>query len=250
MSVPTPNPIRLRRAFSLVEVVVAVGIFAVAVLSIIGLLLPNTQAVEDQIESDAARRLTENVQSELQRYLRAISEDQKGGANKGEGLRNFDNLFYSGGGTRSIFLVGTRDGSRVLVTGEDPYLAWNDTYKNPYDPRVVGNYTTVGSPLVAENNLITDSTSESPAGIAFRDRYYLIEVFLPETPKHRKTDVPSNVALPFLPLGVRVVWPYRIPNGPANATDTSKYNTYNDLPWLVVSPAKHSVFNFNLALAP
>ena len=68
--------INRRRAFSLLEVVVAVGIFAFAVIAIIGLLLPNTSAVQERIESDTARRLTENIQSELQRYLRATSETQ------------------------------------------------------------------------------------------------------------------------------------------------------------------------------
>ena len=254
MSARSLTPLNRLKAFSLLEVVVAVGIFAFAVIAIIGLLLPNTSAVEKRIEADVVRRLTENIQSELQRYLRATSETQKGGANAGEGLYDFDNLFYNGapaGRTNAIYLVATRDGSRVLVTGEDPYLAWNDTYADPYIP-AAATYTAVATPpvLAAENNLISDPAPGNPPGIAFRDRYYLIEVSLPDSPKHRQTNVPSDVAIPFIPLSVRVLWPYRLPDGPENVQNSSKYNTFTDLPWSVVSPAKHSSFIFNIALTP
>lgn len=254
------SPFSDRRGFSLVEVVVAIGIFAVAVLSIIGLLLPNTQAVEQQLEASISRRLAENIQSELQRYVRVIAENQKavGNPHAGEGMYDFDNLFYAGAPanrTNSLFLVATRDGSRVLMTGEDPYLAWNDTYNQPYVPGDASYYNAVtpaSAKLAAENALVTDSTPGNPPGIAFRDRYYLIEVFLLDNPKHRQTDLTgaNRIALPFLPLGVRVVWPYRIPDGPSSPDGSSQYNDATDLPWQVVAPAKHSVFSFNLALTP
>lgn len=252
---PSKNRSKLRRGFSLVEVVIAVGIFAVAVISIIGLLLPNTKAVDDQRENDVARRLSEFVQGEMQRHVKAISANQKNGANAGEGLYDFDRLFYLGAAanrSRSLFLVATRDGSRVLVTGEDPYEAWADTYDDPYLPAAAANYRTVpaAEKLAAENNLSSDDTPGNPAGIAFRDRYFLIEVFLPTTPKHRRTDISNRVALPFVPLGVRVVWPYRLPAGPATPTSTSKYDDYDELPWLVAAPAQHSVYTFNMALTP
>ena len=138
------RPLRVRAGFSLIEVVIAIGIFAVAVTAIIGLLLPNTQAVTEQIESDVARRLAENVQAEIQRHARTIAETQKPTPRKG--LDMLDDIFFAGapaGRTNSLFLVATRDGSRVLVTGEDPYLAWNDTYKNPYKPDDATNYPVV-----------------------------------------------------------------------------------------------------------
>jgi type II secretory pathway pseudopilin PulG len=239
---------RARRAFSLVEVVVAVGIFAFVVIAIIGLLLPNTKMVDEKIESDVARRLAQNIQSELQRYARTVAEAQKATARKG--FDDFENAFFVGGvARRSLFMIATRDGSRVLVTGEDPYEAWNDTYKNPYKPDDPTNYSTVpaAEQLTAENNPITHTTPGNPPGIMFRDRYYLIEIFLPKSPAYRQTTVASDVAIGFVPVSVRVVWPYRLPDGPGEpgtATD------YNDLASSVVPPARHSVFNFNLALTP
>lgn len=246
------------RAFSLIEVVVAVGIFAVAVISIIGLLLPNTQAVTEKIESDVARRLMENVQAELQRHARSVTAAQP---STRKGLDDFDNLFFAGapaGRTNSIYLVATRDGSRVLLTGEDPYRAWNDTYNNAYQPDASGNYSIVpvSDQLAAENNLITNTTPGNPPGIAFRDRYYLIEVYLLRSPAYPTTEPTADTAgLAFIPVGVKVVWPYRLPDGPSNPNSTSDYNsrgtsTAPELPWLVVSPDKHSVLNFNLTISP
>ncbi len=250
-----PRRIRSSRAFSLVEVVVAVGIFAFAVIAIIGLLLPNTKAVDEQIESDVARRLSENIQSELTRFARA-----RLATSNAPGLRDFERLFFNPAGTppRSVFMVATRDGSRVLLTGEDPYEAWNDTYKNPYRPDDATNYNMVPLAEVrtAENNLITHTTPGNPPGIAFRDRYFLIEVFLLKSPAYRETNttVGGEVGLAFLPVGVRVMWPYRLPVGPSNPTDTSMYNSRgvndDELAWLVVPPSQHSVYNFNFAIAP
>ena len=56
-----------RTAFSLVEVVVAVGIFAIAVISVIGLLGPINQSVANVKDGDDATRVISIVQSELQR---------------------------------------------------------------------------------------------------------------------------------------------------------------------------------------
>lgn len=57
----------MRRGFSLVEVVVAVGIFAIAVISVIGMLGPISKTVADVRESDDASRVVTVLQAELQR---------------------------------------------------------------------------------------------------------------------------------------------------------------------------------------
>lgn len=56
-----------RRAFSLVEVVVAVGIFAIAVISVIGLLAPINQSIADVQDGDDASRVAQAIQAELQK---------------------------------------------------------------------------------------------------------------------------------------------------------------------------------------
>lgn len=59
---------RLAKAFSLVEVVVAVGIFAIAIVAVIGLLSPITRAVAEVGENEDAGRVVTNIQSQLQRF--------------------------------------------------------------------------------------------------------------------------------------------------------------------------------------
>ncbi len=56
-----------RAAFSLVEVVVAVGIFAIAVVACIGLLGPINNSVASVKDGDDASRVVAIVQAELQR---------------------------------------------------------------------------------------------------------------------------------------------------------------------------------------
>jgi type II secretory pathway pseudopilin PulG len=53
-------------AFSLVEVVVAIGIFAIAIVSVIGLLVPIRNSVAEVASSDDASRLAAVIQSQVQ----------------------------------------------------------------------------------------------------------------------------------------------------------------------------------------
>jgi type II secretory pathway pseudopilin PulG len=55
-----------RTAFSLVEVVVAVGIFALAIVGVIGLLSPTNKAISDVSDSDMASRAVGAIQAGLQ----------------------------------------------------------------------------------------------------------------------------------------------------------------------------------------
>lgn len=59
--------------FSLVEVVVAVGIFALAIVGVIGLLGPTTRSVADVSDSDAATRVIATIQAALQQRVASSS---------------------------------------------------------------------------------------------------------------------------------------------------------------------------------
>ncbi len=60
---------RNRLGFSLVEVVVAVGIFALAIVGVIGLLAPTARNIADVADSDAATRVTSAIQAALQQSV-------------------------------------------------------------------------------------------------------------------------------------------------------------------------------------
>lgn len=55
------------KAFSLVEVVVAVGVFAIAVVSVIGMLVPINQSIAGVQDGDDASRVSQVIQAELQK---------------------------------------------------------------------------------------------------------------------------------------------------------------------------------------
>jgi uncharacterized protein (TIGR02598 family) len=58
---------RTAPGFSLVEVVVAVGIFALAIVGVIGLLVPTSKNISDVADSDSATRVITAIQSGLQK---------------------------------------------------------------------------------------------------------------------------------------------------------------------------------------
>jgi type II secretory pathway pseudopilin PulG len=64
--ISSPGSRLRRRAFSLVEVVVAIGIFALALASVVGLVAAVTKRVNEVSESDDASRLLVNLQAKLQ----------------------------------------------------------------------------------------------------------------------------------------------------------------------------------------
>lgn len=68
-------PISCRRsAFSLVEVVVAVGIFALAIVAVIGLLAPLGTSVTDVRDGDDASRVAATIQAGLQDEVNRLKQ--------------------------------------------------------------------------------------------------------------------------------------------------------------------------------
>lgn len=102
-----------RGAFSLVEVVVAVGIFALAIVGVIGLLSPTTKAVTEVSDNDAASRVVNIVQSELQ----ALASSSGGWSNFTTGSDKFlrlsseslDDPDY----TKPYVFFASKDGGKV-----------------------------------------------------------------------------------------------------------------------------------------
>jgi type II secretory pathway pseudopilin PulG len=94
---------RVRRAFSLVEVVVAVGIFAIAIVSIIGLMVPIQTSVAEVSNTEDAGRLATVMQERLQAEVLRLQK-----ANAGTYWADFAG--YLTGGTA---LYASRDASKL-----------------------------------------------------------------------------------------------------------------------------------------
>jgi type II secretory pathway pseudopilin PulG len=86
-----------KKAFSLVEVVVAVGIFALAIVGVIGLLSPTNKAVADVAESDAASRVISAIQAGLQQT----------------GFSEIQNKLTTGGAAPSYDFASSRSGEKI-----------------------------------------------------------------------------------------------------------------------------------------
>jgi type II secretory pathway pseudopilin PulG len=163
-----------QKAFSLIEVVISIAIFALTIVALVAMLAPVSRDTDRIRDSETASRLASSIERELNRL-------------------NFETVRSSTVPPNSLYLVATRDGSRVLRTG----INLNDPTTQP------------GSPRAAENNLDTGT----PPGIADRDRYFLIEVR-----RFPAGDPALQVANPSqgnLPLIVTISWPFRLPQGPA-----------------------------------
>ncbi|MDD2765677.1 MAG: prepilin-type N-terminal cleavage/methylation domain-containing protein [Opitutaceae bacterium] len=90
------------RGFTLVEVVVAIGILALMLIAGLGLLAVSARSGGDGFDADATVRLGENVQGELERL--------KHGAD----LAGLAAIIPPSGAATPLRLVATRDGRRVL----------------------------------------------------------------------------------------------------------------------------------------
>ena len=90
------------KAFSLIEVVVALGILAVTLVAVLGLLASSTRPAGEIADVHVAARLGENIQDELERLK------------DGLGLDGLAAIVPAGGSAAPLQLVATRDGRRVL----------------------------------------------------------------------------------------------------------------------------------------
>lgn len=101
---------RIRAGFSLVEVVVAVGIFALAIVGVIGLLGPTARSVSDVSDSDAATRVVSTIQAALQQRV----------ASSSTGFTSLGSVLQvpSGGNPPTYDFFATKDGRFVGTAAE------------------------------------------------------------------------------------------------------------------------------------
>lgn len=92
-----------RKGFSLIEVVVATGIFAFSIVAIIGLMSPMSKRTDDVLDGEVAARLSNLIGTELQRQGFAWSAANVPVAESDE----------------PIILYASADGSRVRLAGID-----------------------------------------------------------------------------------------------------------------------------------
>jgi hypothetical protein len=112
-----------RRAFSLVEVVVAIGLMAGALVAILGLLAATTHSAGDSLEAQGCASLGASTQCELDRLKNAV------------GLSGLAALVPPAGSGAALRFVGTRDGLRVQCVDAADSAA-NRSLRDPVLPGI------------------------------------------------------------------------------------------------------------------
>ena len=106
------RPLRSLVAFSLVEVVVAVGIFAISIVAVIGLLAPTSKNVAAVRDTDDASRVVSALQANLQGaafsdIITYLQTDMPA---------DTDGEPYKGNKSKTIY--SSRDGSRIGLSDQ------------------------------------------------------------------------------------------------------------------------------------
>lgn len=124
------GPAQRGRGFSLIEVVIATAVFAVAIVAVVGLMGPMTKRAEDVIDSEVAARLSASIQSELERIGFATGVSLTSGVSL--------ELVASADGTLVRVLSGAAPANRPPNDSELPGIPNRDRYFRIFLSRQTG----------------------------------------------------------------------------------------------------------------
>ena len=217
MSLPK---IKLNRGFTLIEVVIALAVFAFLIGGLLGFLPWSVEGVSKVREQDTAYGLVDGVQVELERMGFTMVE---AGTSRLEGLYSAFDLPRESETKFDLLLVARKEGGKVSfeqVVEEASSSTLNDdeTEEGPNQDlfmkemggSVMFNKTTSGDPVSLfgfdENH--QETFPYSNRWIPEEERYFLIKCS--QFPlDHRHQHHPSNG---FLSLQVDIQWPYKVPD--------------------------------------
>ncbi len=178
-----------RRGFNLVEVVVALGIFAVAILAVVGLMSPVSRMMAETLDDNTASRLTSAINLKLNNLgFQAIVIGSP--ITNGKILLNAPPINF--GSDALVTLFSNKAGDKIAL-GNDPI--WNNSNSEKYYEILLILNTTIVPRLGQLQQIITNTNSD---------------------------------ALAAAPCIVRITWPAYLPDGtgPTNRTTRSllQYN--------------------------
>ena len=211
---------RLRKGFTLLEVVIALAVFAFLIGGLLGFLPWSVEGVSKVREQDTAYGLVDAVQIELERMGFSLVE---AGTNRLEGMYSAFDSPRESGTKFDLLLVARRSGGAVAfeqVIEEASVTEMNsnqleegtnqDLFTKEMGGVVYFNLTENQDPVSLYG--YDDSHKEvypwSTRWIPEEERYFLIKCA--QFPyEHRHQHHPSNG---FLGLQVDIQWPYKVPD--------------------------------------
>ena len=126
-----------RLGFSLIEVVVAVGIFAVGIVGVIGLFAPTTKNVAGVADADSSTRVVTAIQS----YLKEVASTSTGFSTTLPDKFGAGYVFYATkGGDKIIYKNDT--GASTTIPDKDRFFEFSLTRNTDLSP--VSGDTTAG----------------------------------------------------------------------------------------------------------
>ena len=211
---------RIKRGFTLIEVVIALAVFAFLIGGLLAFLPWSVEGVSKVREQDTAYGLVDGIQIELERMGFSLVE---AGTNRLQGMYNAFDSPSESASKFDILLVARRSGGQVALEQvvEEASLALMNS--NQLEEGVNQDLLTKETGGVVYFNLtenqdpisligFDDSHKElypySTRWIPEEERYFLIKCS--QFPfEHRHQHHPSNG---FLALQVDVQWPYKVPD--------------------------------------
>lgn len=172
-------------AFSLVEVVVAVGIFAIAVVSILGLLVPISQSTADIRDTDDATRVATVIQAELQQL--GFSAVQ---SNLWVGVPNDQTFDPTDVSSSPKALLASRSGDRIGVYDSNVWKLTSTGSETSSDANAQKFFEIV----LLENTLITPSSDPGFLAFTMRLRW---PAFLPDGAQNNQHNQKSVLLVPI-----------------------------------------------------
>lgn len=198
--------LRQKQAFSLVEVVVAVGIFALAIVGVIGLLSPTNKAIADVTDSDNATRVVNAVQAELQRIaststgwatfttsttpprlLRLSSEIATDDANTSFNYSSPSSLYI---------LFASKDGSKIGVYNSTVWDVAGLTTQKQKDANKFFEIALIRNWDSTASTGLSDPTKDSSAGFLAYTMRIRWPVFLPDGTQFKGNAQKSVMIIP------------------------------------------------------
>lgn len=174
-----------RRGFNLVEVVVALGIFAVAILAVVGLMSPVSRMMSETLDDNTASRLTSAINLKINSLgYRALVSGTKGTNYKI--LLNLPPINFSS--DTLVALFANKAGDKIALAND---AIWNNVNSEKYYEILIILNTTVVSKISQLQTALTNSDT-------------------------------STDALAAVPCIVRITWPAYLPDGTGPTTRTTR----------------------------
>jgi len=199
-----------RPGFSLVEVVVAVGIFALAIVGVIGLIAPTNKAISEVHDTDDASRVVTAVQQGLQQMAQSGYFTTTGG-NTGVGSSSTGS---NNGFVQTTLPADPANGASIATNGNFNTF----TLYASRDGSTLGLYNSSAWAGIDSSGVSYTNTSAT----ANARKFFEIMLIRNTSLSPNNTAATADTAAGFIAYTMRIRWPAFVGNGTEFTAHTEK----------------------------